>query len=195
MPEKIGTGSAVLLDRYLPEFSFREVHSVRVFASPDAVIQAASLYQPETDIFFRSMIGLREAPTRFLRIFGIKRGPLLPPFGMQNFTQLQRIEGTQVVYGLVGRFWRTDYGLVDIADAAAFKAFNNPGTAKLILSFAAHHVNSHETELVTETRVFCPDRACLLRFAPYWYLIRPVSGLIRKRILNSIKRSSEIEAA
>jgi hypothetical protein len=47
------------------------------------------------------------------------------------------------------------------------------------------------TLLVTETRVFCPDRASLLKFTPYWLLIRPVSGLIRRRILSSIKQMSE----
>lgn len=183
------------LDHYLPAFSFREVHSVRVFASPDAVIQAASEYQPDTDPFFRNMIGIRELPMRFSRMLGAKRTLLPAPFGMQNFTQLERSEGIELIYGLVGRFWQTGYGLVDIPDAAAFTAFNTPGTAKLAMSFTAHAINHRETELVTETRVFCPDRACLLKFAPYWYLIRPVSGLIRRRVLNAIKRLSEIEAA
>lgn len=182
------------LDHYLPTFSFREVHSVRVFARPDAVLQAASEYQPEMDPFFRRMIGIREVPMRLLRSVGAKGAAPLP-FGLQNFTPLEQSEGAELVYGLVGRFWQTDYGLVDIPDAAAFSAFNTPGTAKLALGFAAHAINHHETELITETRVFCPDRACLLKFAPYWYLIRPVSGLIRKRILNAIKRMSENEAA
>ncbi|WP_223920280.1 hypothetical protein [Aeromonas caviae] len=45
--------------------------------------------------------------------------------------------------------------------------------------------------MTTQTRVFCPDLACRLKFAPYWYLIRPVSGLIRRRILGAIKAESE----
>ncbi|MCA4125719.1 hypothetical protein LDY98_05140, partial [Pseudomonas aeruginosa] len=42
------------------------------------------------------------------------------------------------------------------------------------------------TLLHTETRVFCPDRASRLRFTPYWVAIRPVSGLIRRRLLAGI---------
>jgi hypothetical protein len=36
--------------------------------------------------------------------------------------------------------------------------------------------------------VFCPDRASRLRFTPYWLAIRPVSGLIRRRLLAGIER-------
>ena len=43
------------------------------------------------------------------------------------------------------------------------------------------------TWLLTETRVWCTDRAALLRFTPYWYLIRPVSGLIRHRLLARVR--------
>ncbi|WP_182419867.1 hypothetical protein [Bartonella sp. HY038] len=45
--------------------------------------------------------------------------------------------------------------------------------------------------LQTKTRVFCPDGESRRRFAPYWYFIRPVSGLIRKRMLKAIKQQSE----
>ncbi|WP_306301746.1 phospholipase D-like domain-containing protein [Komagataeibacter kakiaceti] len=44
---------------------------------------------------------------------------------------------------------------------------------------------------MTETRVFCPTPAVLWRFAPYWYLIRPVSGLIRQRMLAMLRRQAE----
>jgi hypothetical protein len=40
--------------------------------------------------------------------------------------------------------------------------------------------------LVTHTRVHCPDEAQRRRFAPYWFAIRPVSGLIRQRLLRRI---------
>jgi hypothetical protein len=40
--------------------------------------------------------------------------------------------------------------------------------------------------LHTQTRVFCTDEASLRRFRPYWLLIRPVSGLIRRRLLARI---------
>jgi len=42
------------------------------------------------------------------------------------------------------------------------------------------------TRLLTETRVHCVDAGARRRFTPYWWLIRPVSGLIRRRLLARI---------
>jgi hypothetical protein len=47
------------------------------------------------------------------------------------------------------------------------------------------------TLLTTETRVFCPDPYSLVRFAPYWVLIRIPSGLIRRRTLRAIRTAVE----
>ncbi|MNY57193.1 hypothetical protein D3C86_1933640 [compost metagenome] len=88
--------------------------------------------------------------------------------------------------GLAGKFWQTDYGQARIADGPAFLAFDAPGAAKLVLSFVAEPLDDTHTRLVTETRVFCLDAEARRRFAPYWYLIRPVSGLIRRRMLVAI---------
>ena len=107
---------------------------------------------------------------------------------------LEGQSGSELVYGLIGRFWRTDFGLVTVADGQAFLAFNSPGIAKLALGFSATVQKNGATSLITETRVFCPDLASRLKFAPYWYLVRPVSGLIRGRVLAAIKKSSESAA-
>lgn len=34
---------------------------------------------------------------------------------------------------------------------------------------------------------FCNNRASMLRFTPYWWFVRPVSGLIRRRLLKRIR--------
>ena len=46
-------------------------------------------------------------------------------------------------------------------------------------------------DAVVETRVFCPDRTSQLKFTPYWLVIRPASGFIRRRMLSTIKKESE----
>ncbi|MGV2124474.1 hypothetical protein ACQZ4R_15450 [Agrobacterium vitis] len=180
-----------LIAKYLPDFSFREVHSCVIAASTGTVISAAADYSPEADPVFRKMIGLRELPTRFASFLKGTQAHLPPPFGLHNFTLLERRDGAELAYGLVGRFWRPDFGLVPIKDGGAFLRFDTPSVAKLVLGFSATGQADGTTLLVTETRVFCPDRACWLKFAPYWYVIRPVSGLIRHRILAAMKRASE----
>jgi len=88
------------------------------------------------------------------------------------------------------RFWRADNGLLPIADARAFAACAEPGVAKLVMNFSTEPYGS-ATRLVTCTRVFWADAAARRRFLPYWLLIRPVSGLIRRRLLARIKRAAE----
>ncbi|MFC0267065.1 hypothetical protein [Kushneria aurantia] len=65
------------------------------------------------------------------------------------------------------------------------------GIARLVLGFQVAGMENGARRLTTETRVFCPDRASRRQFTPYWWLIRPVSGLLRRRMLSSIKAHSE----
>ncbi|MDR2310147.1 MAG: hypothetical protein LBE54_04080 [Brucellaceae bacterium] len=179
-----------LIEQYLPDYGFREVHFCVIMAKPSVVLHAAAAYQPETDPFFRKMIGLRELPMRIdARISG-EQAEVAPPFGLHNFTLLEQRDDA-LVYGLIGRFWRLDFGLVPVGDGQAYRQFNKAGVAKLALVFSTASQGENITRLETETRVFCPDLASRLKFTPYWYLIRPVSGLIRGRILKSIKQASE----
>ncbi|MQR00509.1 hypothetical protein [Glaciimonas soli] len=179
----------VLFDKYLHKYDFSERHHLEINASSDQIMQAVAAYDPKDDAFFRKMIALRELPLRFVGWVTRKQASQTP-FGLHNFQLLERTTKERV-YGLIGRFWQADYGLVTIADGEAFLRFNEPGVAKLALGYIAVESINGKTVLTTETRVHCPDRGSYLRFAPYWYAIRPVSGWIRRRMLHSIKRLSE----
>jgi len=175
------------VEKYLPDCSFTETHGRDLHARPDEALKAALACRAESDAFFRVAIGLREMPMRLLAKLGFRHEPA--PFGFENFTLLETRPGRELVFGLIGRFWESDYGLVPIPDGAAFMAFAAGGVARLVLGFQATAQSNGTTHLVTDTRVFCPDQETLRRFAPYWYLIRPVSGLIRSRMLKSIARA------
>lgn len=174
-----------LLDHYLPDYQFQEVHTRQTRATPERLIDAAQAYRPEHDRFFRSMITLRELP---MRLFD--RTPRRAAFGLQDFTLLER-QPEQLVYGLAGRFWQNDYGLESITDGATFRTFDRPGVPRLALGFMAKALGNGRCQLQTQTRVYCPDAASLRSFRPYWYLIRPVSGLIRQRMLKAIANAAE----
>ena len=175
-----------LLDKHLPRYQFVERHHVVVDAPPERVIEAVVDFLPPDDRITNALMWLRRLPGRLT-------GRPPPTFGVHSFTPLDWEPGRETVSGLVGRFWRLDGGLVAIADAEAFDRYAEPGTAKLVIGFAAAP-QGPATRLTTETRVFCPDRYALLRFAPYWALIRLASGLIRRRALKAIKASVEVRA-
>jgi hypothetical protein len=163
-----------------------ERHHVLVAASPERVIAAVAQFIPPHDRITSALMWLRRLPGRLL-------GQTPPAFGVHSFTPLSWDDRSETVSGLVGRFWRLDGGLVPIANAEAFDRFAEPGTPKLVIGFRAA-ADGQATRLTTETRVFCPDGYSLLRFAPYWAVIRLASGLIRRRALKAIKARVENRA-
>jgi hypothetical protein len=175
-----------LLDKHLPRYQFRERHQLLVHAPPERVMAAVIGFQPPRDRITEGLMWLRGVPTRLT-------GRRAPAFGLHSFTPLASDGTSETAAGLVGRFWRLDGGLVPLADAEAFDRFAEPRTPKLVIGFRAT-AEGVATRLSTETRVFCPDRYSLVRFAPYWVLIRLASGLIRRRALAAIKAIVEAPA-
>ena len=177
-----------LLDRYLPVYQFAERHSILVSGSPGAILDAVQAYDPSSDRLSRRFTALREFPGRWLAKLGF--AGTSKAFGLPDFIPLDRDGDREMAAGLVGRFWRLDYGQVPLPDAAAFAAFARPGTPKLVIGFLAEP-ESDRTRLITETRVYCPDRLSLLLFTPYWLVIRLFSGYMRRRFLDRVKQTVE----
>lgn len=184
-----------LIERFLPEHQFSERHEIRVAAVPERVLDAVSTLSLRDDPVCRALLAVRVAPGRLLAAFGAARAA--DPgrgFSLADFTPLGRIPGQEVAWGLAGRFWRADGGLQRVPDAGAFAADPMPGRAKLVWSFRVEPVPGG-TRLVTRTCVHCPDRESRARFAAYWRLIRPFSGLIRRRLLAAVKARAEAAPA
>ncbi|MEJ8811375.1 hypothetical protein WKW77_09885 [Variovorax ureilyticus] len=175
-----------LIDEFLPVFQFRERHELIAKATPAALLNAVFLPRVTEDPWARIFIRLREAPDRWLRARSSLAGR--PGFGIDDFMILGRDADREIAFGLVGRFWQRDYGLVALAHPKLeFAGFSEPGLAKLVLNLSTEPLADGRTRLVTETRVHCIDGSAMRRFAPYWWLIRPVSALIRRRLLARIR--------
>ncbi|WP_237386341.1 hypothetical protein [Xenorhabdus sp. Sc-CR9] len=98
---------------------------------------------------------------------------------------------SEITFGLVGKLWQLDYGKLLFDNTDSFVGFHEPSFAKLILNYRIDKISREKIRLSTETRVFCTDKKAVYCFFPYWCLIRPASGLIRRRILSAIKKTSE----
>lgn len=175
-----------LMRHYLPQFQFSEEHSRHVPAAPARVLDAAARPEVVDDPVARGLIALRELPGRLAVRLGMASALRdRPPFGLADFTPLGRDGDREIAFGLAGRFWQADYGLVALYDAAAFAALDARGLAKLVLHFTAEPEGGG-TRLTTRTRIWCGDAAAQRRFTAYWLLIRPASGLIRRRLLRRV---------
>jgi hypothetical protein len=177
-----------LIERLLPQWQFSERHALVLDGVTPA--QAYASIVPglsDEDPFIARAIALRELPARLLNSLGLtsKRLPS-KAFGFHSFHLLGARPGQEVAFGLVGRFWQLDFGLLPISDADAFMAMTDQ--PRLVLNVSVEPLGDQRCQLVTHTRVHCPTEQQRRLFAPYWYAIRPVSGWIRNRLLQRIAR-------
>lgn len=88
-----------------------------------------------------------------------------------------------------GRFWQL-WKAPARTTAADFAGAPAPDGARAAWSFTI--TGEHRTSLLgTETRVQCGDAAALRSFRRYWRVVGPASGLIRRRMLASIRETAE----
>lgn len=177
-----------IADRYLPVFHYAEKHQVRdVVSTPALIFAAIHDYDDRRDPVLNTLLKLREAPSRLrARLVGDTAARERPRFGLENFHVLEQTPD-EIAFGLMGRFWRADYGLTPIVDTASFTSHQAPGSAKLVMTYSLAPDGDGAFTIRTETRVWCQDTRSRLSFLPYWLMIRPASGWIRRRILAQLK--------
>lgn len=163
------------LELALPVWHFRESHSTHVNASPELTLASALAVQaadvPLVRLLFR-LRGLRPKAGGTLLDAMAKDG--FEPFG----------DG---VYVAIGKPWTPGGGLRAVLD---FTTFAEPGFAKMALEFRAVP-EEDGARLETETRVFLTDAVSRRRFARYWLVVRPFSGIIRKSWLAAARKRAE----
>jgi hypothetical protein len=172
------------LDAWLPDPAIRTRHRRAAAAPPQALWDAAG--------------ALRVDATGPLGRLVRWRIPGLPPgetfrglFAAPPFTVLAAGERWSVS-GLAGRIWtlRRDYPRVE--DAAAFAAWAQPGTVRVLF---AHWVvgdpGGGGSALLSEARVAPVDRGAALRLRALWTVVGPWERLIGGEALARAARIAE----
>ena len=173
---------------FLPQFQFHEKHRTVIHtAHPETILPLIANFDVRQDPVIRRLMSLRQIPQKFLRN---PQPNAIGDFGLHSFTLLKS-SASELCYGLIGQFWRTDFGLEDVPDASAFQTPAAPGSAKLLLRYRITELAPGQHELCTETFVYCPDRSTRLRMTAYWLVIRAGSGWIRKRTLKAVRENIE----
>lgn len=173
----------VRIDELLPSWHFRERHRVATSAAAADLVAAVERVTWAEVPVMRALMRVRSAGR--LRL-GSDR-PILDDMADLGFTMLVRTDD-ELVAAALGRPWSPVGGrpprLADQPDPARFFVdFAAPGWAKMIVNF-----RTSAGELTTETRVLLTDDRSRRAFGRYWLVIRPFSGLIRRRWLAAIAR-------
>jgi len=182
----------MLIDRFLPEYDWNEVHSIEIGATPAAVLVALRAVTAGEIRLVGLLMGLRALPARLLghRPPVRRGGPVLEEVLRSTFGLLAENESEMVV-GTIGRFWQPRATHAHFRDGGAFIAFERPGWAKAAMNFSVSDAGRGRTRLATETRIVVTDARARRRFAAYWLIVRPGSGLIRLLWLRAVKKRAE----
>lgn len=184
--------SGAAIDEWMPAYQVHTEHAIHVAAPPAQVFATARATDLGRPLVVRALMGLRSLPA--LLRSGARPGP--PPaaapldgFMRGRFTVLAERPGEEIVLGLQGRFWTATGGLVPV-DRATFTDGPPHGIAQAAWNFRVTPERGG-TRLTTETRVRFGDAASAREFARYWLVVKPFSGLIRRRMLLLIRRDAE----
>lgn len=174
-----------LIDEFLPEFDFNEVHRARVPSTAGAVAAAKDATPGEMPLV-RLLFALRSGPALLTRGRGLPRAKdrsLAAQMVEFGFVPLAETDD-EIVLGFVGQPWKVYGGSMPrLHSAEEWRGFAEPGYVKAVMNF-----REAGGQLETETRIKATDPASRRRFARYWRLIRPGSGLIRRSWLRAASR-------
>jgi hypothetical protein len=194
--------SPMLLDKYLPKYNFTEVHTIKVKATPEVAYRAIiETTLGEISGFVRLLFWLRELPEKMVgrQLDSMTDdGPMIGQMEKNGFTIIEEQPPREKVFGLIvpgkiGRVWDKSSGYgSQVADAAEFLAFKDPDYLLVIANLMVQDSGIPGVVTVyTESRTKALSDKARKSFRPYWAIIRPWSGLIRRLWLRAIKRRAE----
>ena len=174
----------MLQDKYLLISHFRQKHSVEINASPAQVWPIIDQMDFSGSWIIRMLFTLRGMPSRMTKREGLERG---------KFMRLEQIESEELIIGLVGQFWKPN-GNLQTFKPHEFVFFSTPEFLRATWNFRLIPKGENQTQVETETRIFCSDDVAMKKFLRYWFFIKPFSGIIRKEILRGIKKKAELKS-
>lgn len=188
IPSALGGGRRAI-DRYLDAYDVRSSHSIAIDASPAVTYAAARRVDLGRSVPIVILVAIRGLPHVVTGKARPTRSITFETLLQLGFTILEERRPAELVVGAIGRFWRPDSGLVRVAPEQ-FRDFDEPGYAKAVLTFTVEE-SADGSLLSTETRVACTGPWARRKFLVYWRVIGPFSGLIRRIMLQEVKRAAE----
>jgi hypothetical protein len=180
----------VKLDELMPAYDIAATYSMRVAAPP------ARVWEEVMNTDFSQMPLARRLMA--LRTLGRKKPAsdkkhtlaTMAEIDAAGFKEIGRVPEHEIVLAIIAKFWRPDAPVLRNWTPEHFPVLTPHGFGKAAWNF--HIAPDGDQSIVsTETRVLCYGRFERILFRCYWTLIGFFSGLIRKEMLQLVKRNSE----
>lgn len=178
-----------VIDKFAPEWQFREVHRIGVLAPADAALRAIREVTAREIRLFRFLTWLRRlgrpGPANLLN--PPPDEPILDVALRSGFVELASSPREIVVGSCVMKPPHTR----PPTTPDEFRTISGPGYAKAVMNFRIEQSPLAMCVVTTETRVVATDAQTRKKFFFYWWSIRWGSGLIRRMWLRAIRRRAE----
>lgn len=182
----------MVIDDIMPLYDVSKRYSMTIAASADKVYSALKKANLNDSPFIRLLFLLRGLPAIYKspRVSAESNRLTISDIANSGFMLLAEKPEEEIVIGIVGQFWKPT-GNIHPIRPEEFASFSEKHFAKATWNFLLHPISPSATELSTETRVYGTDDTSKKQFRRYWRVIGPFSGIIRKELLNIIKRDAE----
>ena len=167
----------MLLDKYMANFDFNEIHQTEINASPAEIYPLLKKIDFTQSWVIKLLFGLRKLPKEMKNLEG---------FIKVGFMLLEEKDDEEIVLAFLGN----KRGIHQIS-SAEFQDFNEKGHVLGAWNFSLSKLAEKKTLLTTETRVFCTDKKAKFLFSLYWFFIAPFSAWTRRIMLKLIKEEAE----
>lgn len=193
-PYAVGAGARstpARIDRWLAPDAWRlEHHSIDVAGEPHAALAAIGGVRLRDVPIVGALFTLRGLPYRV-------DTSLVQFFGTSPFLILEEEPGRELVFGVVGPFWRWRRGRLPPRIPSTpdeFRAALAEGRMAAVGNFRVEP-GGNGIRLWTETWVSAPALSQAIPFTAYWLLISPFSAWIRRLLLRAGRRRASEGAA
>jgi hypothetical protein len=160
------TNVASHIDEIMPRWQFDEHHEIQIAATPERIYAA-----------------IRDVTPREIRLYQT----------LTTIRCLGRCKGESILNAPDAK------PILQVATSSGFRVLADDAPRELVLGTRVaprtvavmNFLVGNDGHVTTETRVFARTDAGIRKFAVYWRLIRPGSGIIRRSWLEAIKRRAE----
>ena len=167
-----------LINKFLPRYTFNEYHEIVIDAPIDTVYKMADDLDLSKSKTISWLFKIRGLPTNRMNLRGFIHD--------MGFTPLEANPPHERLIG----FW-TRVKIEPVASETDFLTDSISPWIKAVWNFQFEKLGQNKTRLSTETRVLCVASFTKVTFRLYWWLIKPFSGLTRKKMLRIVKEDSE----
>ncbi len=167
----------MLLNKYLPGYHFREIHSIKLNGFFTGIFHTILQCNLANNALVKVLFRLRGMPTE---VYTIER------LTNMGFIKLHEEPGEEIIFGRI-----TDSPMFNtcktIASPKEFIQNSDPGIIKAVINFRLIEVSNSQHIISTETRIWCGSKAMKSKFRIYWFLIKPFSQFVRKSMLRHMR--------